>query len=78
MFRTSHFNLTSNHLKAPRSTDSEPSVLFEYQNHVCKTTLNKPKALNSLSNAMYDRIAEEARKWNKDPELRVRNLLFIL
>ena len=78
MFRTSHFSLTSNHLKAPSSTDSEPSILFEYQKHVCKTTLNKPKTLNSFTEAMYDCIAEEARKWNKDPELRVRNLLFIL
>ena len=78
MLRSSFIRLVGNHLKASFSAVSEASVFFEYHKNVCKVTLNRPKALNSLDLEMIRLLQAEMIKWTQDPNLKVNNITFKL
>lgn len=48
---------------------SEPEILFERQGHVGLITLNRPKALNSLTHAMVVQMRAQMQAWEKDPQV---------
>ena len=45
---------------------NEPLVKVEVRGRVGLLTLNRPKALNALSNAVIDELAEAVRKFDAD------------
>lgn len=54
-------------------------ILVDYQGNTTIVTLNRPKALNAMSNEMINSLRSELEKWNQDPSVKVLhtyNLLY--
>ncbi|EMF02160.1 enoyl-CoA hydratase/isomerase family protein [Streptomyces mobaraensis NBRC 13819 = DSM 40847] len=49
---------------------ADDSVLLRTEGHAGYITLNRPKALNALTHAMVDRIADALDAWEADPAVR--------
>lgn len=49
----------------------QPQVLFDVQDHIAEITLNRPEALNALSESMRDGLWEALNRVESDPEIRV-------
>lgn len=71
MQRTPFIQIVANHLKAPIANAQEDEVLLNYERSVCKVTLNRPKALNSLNVEMVRTLYSELSKWNSSSSLKV-------
>ncbi len=48
---------------------SEPEILFEQQGPVGLITLNRPKALNSLTHGMVTAMHAQMKAWERDPSI---------
>ncbi|XP_044525633.1 3-hydroxyisobutyryl-CoA hydrolase, mitochondrial [Gracilinanus agilis] len=57
------------HLRMSSHTDSEPEVLLEKKGCAGVITLNRPKALNSLTISMIRQIYPQLKKWEQEPEI---------
>ncbi|NXW90614.1 HIBCH protein, partial [Alopecoenas beccarii] len=56
------------HLKMSNQTDSTADVLLEKRGGTGVITLNRPKALNTLNFSMIQRIYQQIKAWEQDPE----------
>jgi len=70
-------SLITNQLMASSNESSDDLVLYDYQQKVCKATLNKPKALNSLDLQMVRNLQQEVNKWKENSDLKVTFSLFL-
>ena len=71
MFRFRYFKNIAYQSNFRYSTTSDAPILFEYNKNVCSVTFNRPKALNSMNLQMNRPLAEEVKKWNQDPNIKV-------
>ncbi len=71
MLLTSFRKLVSNNLRASFSTTAEAPVLYSYENKVCQTLLNRPKALNAQNTEMIHVLQQEVNKWKANNDTRV-------
>ena len=51
------------------SDTDEPEILFEMQGHLAVATLNRPKALNTLTRDMMQAYHPRLKAWGEDPEV---------
>ncbi|NXA90979.1 HIBCH protein, partial [Melanocharis versteri] len=60
--------VTLQHLKMSKQTDSTAEVLLEKKGGAGIITLNRPKALNALNLSMIQQIYPQIKMWEQDPE----------
>ncbi|XP_066469059.1 3-hydroxyisobutyryl-CoA hydrolase, mitochondrial isoform X2 [Tiliqua scincoides] len=56
------------HLSTSKPTDSSAEVLLEKRGCAAVITLNRPKALNTITISMIRQIYPQLKKWEQDPE----------
>lgn len=68
-------SLIKNQLMISSQTSTDDLVLYDYNKNICRVTLNKPKALNSLDLQMVKNLQDEVIKWKQNSDLKVIHFL---